>query len=92
MAYCGHLTIEKRVLLFAEYMLENKATVRQTAKRFGYSKSTVHKDVTVRLGEINGSLHGQIALLLKENLEERHIRGGKATKQKYTEIRQNGRK
>ncbi len=84
MAYGGHLTIDRRVLLFAEYMLENKATVRLTAKRFGYSKSTVHKDLTVRLKELNGALYREIADLLNENLQERHIRGGNATKLKYT--------
>ncbi|MBQ3196313.1 MAG: sporulation transcriptional regulator SpoIIID [Clostridia bacterium] len=83
MAYCGHLSIDRRVLLFAEYMLEEKATVRATAKHFGYSKSTVHKDLTVRLKEINADLHLKVSKLLDENLKERHIRGGNATKLKY---------
>ena len=87
MAYGEHLTIDRRVVLFAEYMLDNKCTVRATAKRFGYSKSTVHKDLTVRLKEINGQLYSQVARLLYENLKERHIRGGNATKLKYTELK-----
>ncbi|MBQ4648668.1 MAG: sporulation transcriptional regulator SpoIIID [Clostridia bacterium] len=77
------LSIDRRVVLFAEFMLEHKATVRQTAKFFGYSKSTVHKDLTVRLKEIDRALYKEIELLLSENLSERHIRGGNATKLKY---------
>lgn len=91
MAYEKLLSIDKRVIMFAEYMLENKSTVRATAKRFGFSKSTVHKDISVRLKEINSDLYKEISLLLSENLQERHIRGGNATKQKYTEIRENAR-
>ena len=83
MAYCGRLAIDRRVLLFAEYMLKENATVRATAKHFGYSKSTVHKDLTVRLKEINGSLYGEVSALLCKNLSERHIRGGNATKLKF---------
>lgn len=90
MAYSGRLEIDRRVILFAEYMLNNKATVRMTAKRFGYSKSTVHKDLTVRLKQINGALYKEVASLLSANLEERHIRGGNATKLKYTEFKTNG--
>ncbi len=83
MIYSVRLSIDRRVLLFAEYMLKENATVRATAKHFGYSKSTVHKDLTVRLKEINGDLYNRIALLLNKNLLERHIRGGNATKLKY---------
>ena len=83
MIYSVRLSIDRRVLLFAEYMLKENATVRATAKHFGYSKSTVHKDLTVRLKEINADLYNRIALLLNKNLLERHIRGGNATKLKY---------
>jgi putative DeoR family transcriptional regulator (stage III sporulation protein D) len=67
----------------AEYIVENKSTVRQTAKVFGISKSTVHKDVSKVLKRINPPLHKEIEKLLSINKSERHIRGGEATKQKY---------
>ncbi|MDO4321167.1 MAG: sporulation transcriptional regulator SpoIIID [Lachnospiraceae bacterium] len=75
--------IEERVLNIAVYIVENNATVRETAKRFGVSKSTVHKDVTERLGQLNPSLAGQVRSVLDVNKQERHIRGGQATKEKY---------
>lgn len=84
--------IETRVILFAEYMLENKSTVRATARHFGYSKSTVHKDLSVRLKDVNNAMYNDICLLLNENLSTRHIRGGNATKLKYTEIKNAGNK
>lgn len=84
--------IETRVILFAEYMLENKSTVRATARHFGYSKSTVHKDLSVRLKDVNNAMYKDICLLLNENLSTRHIRGGNATKLKYTEIKNAGNK
>lgn len=84
--------IETRVILFAEYMLENKSTVRATARHFGYSKSTVHKDLSVRLKDVNNAMYNDICLLLNENLSTRHIRGGNATKMKYTEIKNAGNK
>jgi len=90
MSYERLLAIDKRVLIFAEYMLEHKCTVRATAKRFGFSKSTVHKDISVRLKDINYEMHKEISLLLNENLKDRHIRGGNATRQKYTELKTNG--
>ena len=68
--------IEERAVEIAYYIIENKATVRQTAKKFGMSKSTIHKDVTERLLQINPAL-------LDQNKSERHIRGGLATKEKY---------
>lgn len=83
-------TIDRRAILFAEYMLEHKATIRATAESFGFSKSTVHKDVSIRLKDIDAGLYSEVCLLLNDNLKDRHIRGGKATKQKYTEMR-NGR-
>lgn len=73
----------RRVKILAEYIVENKATVRETAARFGVSKSTVHKDVTERLMHINSTLHRAVAAVLENNKEERHIRGGMATREKY---------
>lgn len=75
--------IEERAMNIANYIIENNATVRQTAKQFGISKSTVHKDVTERLMQINPSLAGQARKVLDVNKSERHIRGGLATKEKY---------
>lgn len=75
--------LEDRSVELAEYLISQKATVRSTAKKFGVSKSTVHKDVTERLKKINPQLYKQVAEVLKINKEERHIRGGLATKKKY---------
>lgn len=75
--------IEKRAVEIANYIIEEKATVRQTAKRFGVSKSTVHKDVTERLLQINPSLAARARVVLDVNKSERHIRGGLATREKY---------
>lgn len=75
--------IEERAMEIAYYIIENNATVRQTAKAFGISKSTVHKDVTERLTQINQLLAVQARQVLDVNKSERHIRGGLATKQKY---------
>ena len=75
--------IEERAVEIAYYIIENNATVRQTAKEFGVSKSTVHKDVTDRLNHINRSLANRTRRVLEQNKSERHIRGGLATKQKY---------
>ncbi len=75
--------IEERAVEIANYIIENNATVRQTAKAFGVSKSTVHKDVTERLIQINPTLAGQARKVLDVNKSERHIRGGMATKEKY---------
>ena len=74
---------EERTIRLAQYMIEQKATVRQTAARFGISKSTVHKDITERLEEINPSLASETRKVLDVNKAERHIRGGLATKEKY---------
>lgn len=76
--------IEQRAIELAEYIIDKKATVRATAKEFGISKSTVHKDVTERLEKINAKLAGQARIILEENKAERHIRGGQATKLKYS--------
>lgn len=75
--------IEKRAVAIANYIIEHNATVRQTAKKFGISKSTVHKDVTDRLINLNPSLAAQTRIVLDINKAERHIRGGLATKEKY---------
>ena len=75
--------IEERAEEIARYIVENNATVRQTARRFGISKSTVHKDVTERLAQINPALANEVRKVLDVNKSERHIRGGLATKEKY---------
>ena len=75
--------IEERAIDIANYIIENNATVRQTAGQFGISKSTVHKDVTSRLLQINPKLAGEARKVLEVNKKERHIRGGMATKEKY---------
>ena len=75
--------IEERAIEIANYIVENNATVRQTAKAFGISKSTVHKDVTERLAQVNPSLAAETRKVLDVNKSERHIRGGMATKEKY---------
>lgn len=75
--------IEERAVNIANYIIDNNATVRQTAKKFGISKSTVHKDVAERLLHINPGLAKQARIVLDINKSERHIRGGMATKEKY---------
>lgn len=75
--------IEERALNIANYIIECNATVRQTAKAFGVSKSTVHKDVTERLAQIDSGLARQARKVLDVNKSERHIRGGLATREKY---------
>ena len=75
--------IEERAIQIANYIIENNATVRQTAKEFGISKSTVHKDVTDRLTQLNPSLASEARKVLDVNKSERHIRGGLATREKY---------
>ena len=77
------LSIEDRATLLAHYIIETKDTVRSTAKKFGVSKSTVHKDVSDRLLKINPVLAKQVREILDENKAERHLRGGRATKLKY---------
>lgn len=77
------LSIEDRATLLAHYIIETKDTVRSTAKKFGVSKSTVHKDVSDRLLKINPVLAKQVREILDENKSERHLRGGMATKLKY---------
>ena len=78
--------IEERVLELAEYILENKSTVRCAAKKFNVSKSTVHKDITERLCEVNPALAESVHDVLNHNKAERHIRGGLATREKYLKL------
>ena len=78
-----NLYIENRVLSIADYIIETGATVRAAARVFGVSKSTVHKDITERLRQINRNLGEQVAVILEQNKYERHIRGGMATREKY---------
>ena len=75
--------IEERAISIANYIIDSNATVRQTAKAFGVSKSTVHKDVTERLVQVNPALAAEARKVLDVNKSERHIRGGLATKEKY---------
>jgi len=78
-----YTNIEQRACDLAEFIIENRATVRTAAKHFGISKSTVHKDLTERLPRLNPALFRQVRELLDINKAERHIRGGLATKRKY---------
>lgn len=76
--------IEERAKLLASYIIETKSTVRQAAKKFNVSKSTVHKDISERLEKVNPSLARDAKKVLEINKAERHIRGGMATKRKYS--------
>lgn len=78
-------SIEERAINLAHYIIDSKDTVRGAAKKFGISKSTVHKDVSERLLTINKALAVEVRRILDENKAERHIRGGMATKLKYSE-------
>lgn len=77
------VSIEERSVILAHYIIESKDTVRGAAKKFGISKSTVHKDIAERLKKINPALAKEVRVILDENKAERHIRGGMATKRKY---------
>ena len=77
-------TIEKRACELAVYMIETGATVRSAARHFGISKSTVHKDLSQRLPKCNPALFSQVRQILERNKQERHIRGGLATRKKYS--------
>lgn len=76
-------TIEKRACELAAYIIETGATVRAAARHFGISKSTVHKDLTCRLPLYSAALYSQARQVLDKNKQERHIRGGLATREKY---------
>ena len=74
---------KERCVVLATYLVENKATVRAVAAKFGISKSTVHKDITQSLSKINKPLYLEARKILEYNKQERHLRGGEATKRKY---------
>ncbi len=76
---------KERSVLLGEYIVENRSTVRAAAKKFGISKSTVHKDITEKLPLVCPSLYPAVKEILEINKQERHIRGGMATKHKYEE-------
>jgi putative DeoR family transcriptional regulator (stage III sporulation protein D) len=75
--------VEERCVELGHYIVENKSTVREAAKKFGVSKSTVHIDVSERLRNVQPSLYTQVRKVLDTNKQERHIRGGMATREKY---------
>lgn len=75
--------MEERACQLALYLIENRATVRSAARKFGVSKSTVHKDLSERLPAYNRALYLQVKEVLDENKAQRHIRGGLATRRKY---------
>lgn len=83
----GKTTIDERAINLAHYIIDSKDTVRGAAKKFGISKSTVHKDVSERLKKINPTLAKEVRQILDENKAERHIRGGMATKIKYSHLK-----
>ena len=87
--YSEKISIEERAVKLARYIIETKDTVRGAAKKFGVSKSTVHKDVSQRLLKINYTLAMEVRKVLDENKAERHIRGGMATKLKYSHNKTN---
>jgi len=76
--------VEQRAVELAEYIIKNQTTVRAAAKKFGISKSTVHIDVSQRLKKVNPELYNSVRKVLDLNKAERHIRGGMATKQKFS--------
>lgn len=78
--------IEQRVLEVAKYTIETGATVRDTAKVFGVGKSTIHLDLSERLPKINKILAEEVEIVLNTNFNEKHIRGGEATRKKYQRI------
>ena len=77
--------IEERAVEIAHYIIETKATVRQTAKKFGISKSTIHKDLRERLLEVDMNLYHKVSSILQYHMDIRHIRGGESTRRKYLE-------
>ena len=77
---------QERCVILGHYIVENNATVRSTAKKFGISKSTVHQDITAKLLQVNRQLHDEVKQVLDKNKQERHLRGGQATKEKYAAI------
>ena len=82
------ISIDERAIELAHYIIDSKDTVRGAAKKFGISKSTVHKDVSDRLKKINPILAREVRIILDETKAERHIRGGMATKLKYSHLKE----
>lgn len=82
-------SVEERAQALGIYIAENKATVRAAAQHYGVSKSTVHKDVSSRLRQLNPALYREVRAILDRNKSERHLRGGLATKEKYEKLRKN---
>lgn len=80
---------EDKIIAMANYILDNKTTIRATAKHFNIPKSTVHQDLTVKLKYINYSLYKQIKILMEDNFNIKHIHGGESTKQKYLKLKEN---
>ena len=76
-----------RVIDFANYVIENNATIRKTASVFGYSKSTVHNDIQKKLKKINSQLYYKVKKILQNNFCEKHLRGGESTRQKYLKLK-----
>lgn len=81
--------LKKREEVFAEYLYENKCTIREVAKVFGYSKSTVHNDISNKLKKSNYNLYKNVKMVLDNNFSQKHIRGGFATKMLYKNIKKN---
>ena len=79
-------TGKERCVVLATYLVDNRSTVRAVASHFGISKSTVHKDITQTLKRVNKPLYFQVKQILSINKQERHIRGGEATRQKYSQM------
>lgn len=77
---------QERCVILGKYIVENNATVRSAAQQFGISKSTVHQDITIKLEKTNKTLYEEVKSVLEKNKQERHIRGGEATKRKYCEL------
>lgn len=77
---------QERCVILGKYIVENNATVRSAAQQFGISKSTVHQDITIKLEKTNKALYEEVKSVLEKNKQERHIRGGEATKRKYCEL------
>lgn len=84
-------TVYERCEIIAQYLVEHKTTVRDTASHFNISKSTVHKDIRERLARKNPSLYSDAEKILDKNKRERHIRGGIATKNKYELLKKSGK-
>lgn len=87
MKQCGDGS-EERCITLGKYIVENNATVRAAARQFGISKSTVHQDITTKLEKSNLKLFNEVKAVLDKNKQERHIRGGEATKKKYKELKE----